>query len=1024
MQNKGVIRLFAILFALACLYQLSFTWVTRGVESDAKDAAKGDITREKAYLDSMSTQEVYNIFVEEFTYAEVKEKEINLGLDLRGGMNVILEVSVKDILRSLANNSRHPVFVQAIANTDKAQGNSQESYLENFFLEFDKANGEGVNLSDPAIFGSKSMNDIVGFNADDDAIKEELRKQVDAAVENVYTVLRARIDQFGVVQPNIQRLENTGRILIELPGVKDPDRVKKLLQSTAELEFWNLYEGAEFLNYLNAANERLKTIVPNPREKNTADASSSEGIQEVENLDFDAVEETVAEEAMDYSASSSIDSLLAGSDDEAASDSLNAFNPLFEILYPNYDFQNNQVGQGPIIGTVMVKDTGKVNRYLNMPQIRALLPSSMRYAEFVWTAKPRVEGSEALDLLAIKSNRDRTPDLAGDVVVDAGQDFDERNSPIVRMQMNASGARKWQEVTREASQQEPKRSVAVILDGLAYSYPRVQGEIAGGNTQIYGNFTIEEAQDLANILKAGKLPAPARIIQADIVGPSLGREAISAGLWSFVVAMSLVLIYMVFYYNQAGLISNVALLVNMFFIFGVLASLGAVLTLPGIAGIVLTIGMSVDANVLIYERIREELHHGKGLRLAISDGYKNALSSIIDANVTTLLTGIILYSFGTGPIRGFATTLIIGILTSLFTAIFITRLIFEWRLDGKHTVRFASKMTEGWFRNVNIDFLGKRKMAYTISGIIIALGIGSLVTRGLNYGVDFVGGRTYQVRFDQPVSTQDLAAVLGEEFVTEDGQNIVPEVKTIGSSSQVVITSKYRIDETGIEVEEEIKQKLFSACRSFFAETPDMDAFYSGTNELGLMSERQVGPTIADDIKKSAIWAVLFSLVVIFLYILIRFSRWQFSLGAVAATMHDVLIVLSIFSLGHGFLPFSMEIDQAFIAAILTVIGYSLNDTVVVFDRIREYFQTHHKRKDLIPMVNEALNQTLSRTLNTSMTTLVVMLVIFIWGGDTIRGFMFAMLIGIIVGTYSSLFVASPVMVDTMKKKIEDKPKK
>jgi SecD/SecF fusion protein len=488
--------------------------------------------------------------------------------------------------------------------------------------------------------------------------------------------------------------------------------------------------------------------------------------------------------------------------------------------------------------------------------------------------------------------------------------------------------------------------------------------------------------------------------------------------------MSLVLIYMVFYYNQAGLISNVALLVNMFFIFGVLASLGAVLTLPGIAGIVLTIGMSVDANVLIYERIREELHHGKGLRLAISDGYKNALSSIIDANVTTLLTGIILYSFGTGPIRGFATTLIIGILTSLFTAIFITRLIFEWRLDGKHTVRFASKMTEGWFRNVNIDFLGKRKMAYTISGIIIALGIGSLVTRGLNYGVDFVGGRTYQVRFDQPVSTQDLAAVLGEEFVTEDGQNIVPEVKTIGSSSQVVITSKYRIDETGIEVEEEIKQKLFSACRSFFAETPDMDAFYSGTNELGLMSERQVGPTIADDIKKSAIWAVLFSLVVIFLYILIRFSRWQFSLGAVAATMHDVLIVLSIFSLGHGFLPFSMEIDQAFIAAILTVIGYSLNDTVVVFDRIREYFQTHHKRKDLIPMVNEALNQTLSRTLNTSMTTLVVMLVIFIWGGDTIRGFMFAMLIGIIVGTYSSLFVASPVMVDTMKKKIEDKPKK
>lgn len=1012
MQNKGVIRLFAILFALACLYQLSFTWVTRGVESDARDAANGDAAREKAYLDSMSTQEVYNIFVEQFTYAQVKEKEINLGLDLRGGMNVILEVSVKDILRSLANDSRHPVFVQALANTDKAQGNSQESYLENFFVEFAKANGEGVKMSDPAIFGTKEMNDIIGFNAEDEEVKGELRKQVDAAVENVYTVLRARIDQFGVVQPNIQRLENTGRILIELPGVKDPDRVKKLLQSTAELEFWRLYEGAELLNFLNAANERLKTIIPNPREKKQQAANE---VAAVEDIAVDAVEE-VTDNSDSNQAETSIDSLLAGSGEESVADSLGGFNPLFEILYPNYDFQNNQVGQGPIVGTVMVKDTGKVNQYLRMPQVRALLPSSMRYVRFIWTAKPRVEGSEALDLLAVKSNREGTPDLAGDVVVDAAQDFDERNSPIVRMQMNAVGARKWQEITREASQQEPKRSVAVVLDGLAYSYPRVQSEIAGGNTQIFGNFTIEEAQDLANILKAGKLPAPARIIQADIVGPSLGREAINAGLWSFVVAMALVLLYMIFYYNQAGVISNVALLVNMFFIFGVLASLGAVLTLPGIAGIVLTIGMSVDANVLIYERIREELHHGKGLRLAIADGYKNALSSIIDANVTTLLTGIILYSFGTGPIRGFATTLIIGILTSLFTAIFITRLIFEWRLDGKHTVKFASKMTEGWFRNVNIDFLGKRKMAYTISGIIITLGVVSLLTRGLNYGVDFVGGRTYQVRFDQAVSTQDLATVLGEEFVDADGKKIVPEVKTIGTNNQVVITTKYRISETGIEVEDEIKNKLYSGCSSFFVDVPSQEAFYNAENDHGLMSERQVGPTIADDIKKSALWAVVFSLVIIFLYILIRFSRWQFSLGAVAATTHDVLIVLSIFSIGHGFLPFSMEIDQAFIAAILTVIGYSLNDTVVVFDRIREYIQTHHKRKDLVPMVNEALNQTLSRTLNTSMTTLVVMLVIFIWGGETIRGFMFAMLVGIIVGTYSSLFVASPVMVDTMKK--------
>lgn len=1017
MQNKGVIRLFAILFAIACLYQLSFTWVTRGVESDARDAANGDPKREKAYLDSMATQEVYNIFFEQFSYAEVKEKEINLGLDLRGGMNVILEVSVKDILRSLSNQSKHPVFNQALEATDIAQGNSQDSYLENFFVEFNKANGEGVKLSDPAIFGTKQMNDIIGFNADDETVQEELRKQVNASVENVYTVLRARIDQFGVVQPNIQRLENTGRILIELPGVKDPDRVKKLLQSTAELEFWNLYQGSDFLDFLNAANAELQKIVPNPREKNNSEANAdADGDVEetpVASLDFDAVEDEVA---IADSGASSIDSLLADTDDQAVSDSLNAFNPLFEILYPNYDFENRRAGQGPIVGTVLVRDTGKVNEYLRMAQIRALLPASMRDAQFIWTAKPRVEGSEALDLLAIRGNRDGIPDLGGDVIVDASQDFDEGNSPIVRMQMNAVGARKWQEITREASQQEPKRSVAVVLDGLAYSFPRVQSEIAGGSTQIYGNFTIEEAQDLANILKAGKLPAPARIIQADIVGPSLGKEAIQAGLWSFVVAMSLVLIYMIFYYNQAGMVSDIALLVNMFFIFGVLASLGAVLTLPGIAGIVLTIGMSVDANVLIYERIREELHHGKGLRLAIADGYKNALSSIIDANVTTLLTGIILYSFGTGPIRGFATTLIIGILTSLFTAIFITRLVFEWRLDGKHTISFASKMTEGWFRNVKIDFMGKRKMAYGISLTIIVLGMVSLGFRGLNYGVDFVGGRTYQVRFDQAISTEKLTDVLTKEFVDADGKAISPEVKTIGSSSQVVITTKYGIDETGEEIERDIKEKLYNGCSAFFVDPPSSDVFYDSETDFGLVSERQVGPTIADDIKKSAVWAIVFSLIVIFLYILIRFSRWQFSLGAVVATTHDVLIVLSIFSIGYGFLPFNMEIDQAFIAAILTVIGYSLNDTVVVFDRIREYFQTHNKRKDMIPMVNEALNQTLSRTLNTSMTTLVVMVVIFIWGGETIQGFIFAMLVGIIVGTYSSLFVASPIMVDTMKK--------
>ncbi len=1011
MQNKGVIRLFAIVFALACLYQLSFTWVTRGVESDAREYAQGDSEKEKAYLDSVANQNVYNILIDELTYSEVKEKEINLGLDLRGGMNVILEVSVKDILKSLSNNSRKPTFLLALENTDKVQKDSQDDYLTTFFEEFSKLNTEGTPLSDPSLFGNKNMSEIVGFNASDEIIREELRQQVDAAVGNVYTVLRARIDQFGVVQPNIQRLENSGRILIELPGVKDPDRVKKLLQSTAELEFWGLYEGAEVLGFLNLANEKLKTIVPNPRAgKESSDLASDES-DKTDILAIEAVSDSTSSDSTDADIASNESS-------EADSLGLGDFNPLFEVFVPNYNFEANNTNPGPIVGYTLVKDTGKVNMYLRMPQVRALLGAEMRYARFVWTAK--ADENKLLYLLALKGNRDNTPELDGDVVVDASQDFDEMARPIVRMQMNAIGAQKWQALTREASSQEPKRSVAVVLDNYAYSFPVVQNEIPGGNTQISGNFTIDEAQDLANILKAGKLPAPARIIQADIVGPSLGQEAISAGLWSFIVAMLVVLAYMIFYYNQAGVVSNIALLVNMFFIFGVLASLQAVLTLPGIAGIVLTIGMAVDANVLIYERIREELTNGKGLRLAVSDGFGNALSSIIDANVTTLLTGIILYIFGTGPIRGFATTLIIGILTSLFCAIFITRLIIEWRLDKKKSMRFSSKMTENLFKNVNINFLGMRKKAYIFSSIVILVGVGSLLTRGLNFGVDFVGGRTYQVRFDQPVNTQEIRTTLSDLFIDENGNGVTPEVKTIGSENQVVITTKYKVSEAGFEVEQEIQEIVYQGCSKFYAQEMSKEDFLNDDTAFGLMSERQVGPTIADDIKKSAFWAIVFSLIIIFLYILIRFSRWQFSLGAVAATAHDVLIVLSIFSIGYGFLPFSLEIDQAFIAAILTVIGYSLNDTVVVFDRIREYFRTHNKRKDIVPLVNEALNQTLSRTLNTSLTTLVVMLVIFIWGGDNIRGFMFAMLIGILVGTYSSLFIASPIMVDTLKKSKED----
>lgn len=1020
MQNKGVIRLFAIVFALACIYQLSFTYVTRSVESDADDYANGDPELREDYLDSMRIEKV---FLDSYTYGEVKEKEINLGLDLRGGMNVILEVSVKDILKEIANNTNNVVFNEALKLADKNAANSQDNYLDNFFAAFNEVNQEraaNLKLSDPSLFGTKEMNDKLGFNASDDKVIAELNAQVNASVENVYTVLRARIDQFGVVQPNIQRLDDGGRILVELPGVKDPDRVKKLLQSTAELEFYELYEGYELLNFLVSANDRLRGLVENPRAGQISQDSSVADVLD----EFQAVNETVdsAFAGLDSTATEG-DSLFADASADST-DALNQFNPLFEVFGANYDSETNQPRLGPIVGFSSVSDTDKVNEYLSNPRILALLPGNMRNMKFIWSAKPDENG--LVYLLAAKTTRDGKAALSGDVVVDAKQDFNQMNDPIVTMAMNANGSSRWAKLTREAvgdpNNPDDNRSVAVVLDNLAYSYPRVNNEISTGRTEIVGSFTVKEAEDLANILKAGALPAPARIIQADIVGPSLGQEAITAGLWSFVIALGIVMVYMIFYYSGAGAASDLALIVNMFFIFGVLASVGAVLTLPGIAGIVLTIGMAVDANVLIYERIREELNNGKGLRLAIEDGYKNAYSSIIDANVTTFLTGVILYAFGTGPIRGFATTLIIGILTSLFCAIFITRLVFEARLASKKGVAFFTNATRNAFTKFNIDFLAKRKIAYTISGLIILTGIISLSTRGLNYGVDFVGGRSYQVRFDQPVNSVDIQTSLGDFFVNEDGTKVFPEVKTIGEESQIIVTTKFKINETGPEVEEDIKNRLYDGLMSYYNEAPSKADFFSeasGASDIGVVAERQVGPTIADDIKSSAVLAIIFSLVVIFLYILIRFSKWQFSAGAVAAAFHDVLVVMSLFSLLYGILPFSLEIDQAFIAAILTVIGYSLNDTVVVFDRIREYFRTHNKKKGMHEIVNEALNRTLSRTINTSLTTFFVLLIIFIFGGEVIRGFMFALLIGVVVGTYSSLFIATPIMIDTMKKEKE-----
>ncbi len=1019
MQNKGVITLFAVVFALACLYELSFTFVARSVQSDAQEFAGGDVAKENRYLDSMSNLEVYPGLG--YTYREVKNREMNLGLDLKGGMNVILEVSVKDVIKGIANDSRDPLMAQALDNTDKAQASTQGAYVESFFTELDKLNqatGAPRPYSDPTLFGTPEMSDVLGFNATDDAIKDKIRGDVDAAVINVFTVLRARIDQFGVIQPNIQRLENSGRILIELPGVKDPTRVQKLLQSTAELQFWRLYEGSEVFGFLIQTNEKLRSIVERPAyldSNSTASAVEDEAMPE----DVSVIEEDSAVAATEIE--NVEDSALA--DNEVANDSTlqeQQFNPLFEVFAPYID-QNNNPLPGPRVGYAAIKDTHKINEYLRMPQVRALLPPTMRYAKFLWTHKPEKD-SDILFLIAVQGNRDNKPDLDGGVVVNARKDIDEFNRPVVSMTMNGVGAQKWQKLTAEAAQQDPKRSVGVVLDNYVYSYPQVQGEISGGRTQISGQFTTEEADDLANILRAGKLDAPAKIIQADVVGPSLGQEAINASFSSFMIALLLVLVYMIFYYNQAGMVADFALITNMFFIFGILDAMGAVLTLPGMAGIVLTIGMAVDANVLIFERIREELSQGKGLRAALKDGYKNSYSAIVDANVTTLLTGVILYWFGTGPIRGFATTLIIGILTSLFCAIFISRLIFEWRLKGDKEVSFYTSITKNWWSKVNLDFLGKRKMAYIISAVLIVVSLGSLLTKGLNLGVDFQGGRSYQVRFDQPVSVSDIAASLGDQFVDENGNKFTPIVKTLGEPNQVIITTNYRINETGAETEEVITMQLYEGLKGYFETPIDSKSFLTDTESgTGLIATRVVGPTIADDIKVAAIWAIVLSLIVVFLYIMIRFRKWQFSLGAVAALTHDVIIVLGAFSLLNGVLPFQLEIDQAFIAAILTVIGYSLNDTVVVFDRIREYYAHYHAKRPLFDIFNGAINQTLSRTFNTSVTTFFVMLIIFLFGGEVIRGFMFALLLGIIVGTYSSIFIASSVTFDSLKDKETDK---
>jgi SecD/SecF fusion protein len=986
MQNKGAILTFAILLAAVCFYQLSFTWVSNKVKDDAIEYAQGDEMKEFQYLDSMKSEVVYNFLgLKKFTFKDVQELEINLGLDLKGGMNVTLQVEVQDIIRAMSNYSDDETFNAALALATKNQQNSTKDYVTLFGEAFEEID---PNAKLASVFNTLELRDQVNFNTSNADVLKIIDEQTKAAIANAFNIIRTRIDRFGVAQPNIQNLQTSGRILVELPGVKDQNRVRSLLQGTANLEFWETYENQEVYQYMLQANERIKEMQVLESEKGVEDTTP-------ESTEAEATADTTEENSL-------LSELEAGAADDttATPDNLAAFKeqyPLFALLNPSTD-QAGQLYAGPIVGIAHAKDTAQVNTYLHNPQIKSIFPRDLKFA---WTAKSMDEAGNYYRLIALKvTTRDGKAPLDGGVITDARQDFDQFGSnPEVAMQMNAEGAKVWQRMTKE----NVGKSIAIVLDGYVRSFPNVNQEIAGGRSSISGLESIEEAQDLANVLKSGKMPAPARIIQEDIVGPSLGQKAINSGLLSFVIAFALVLLYMLFFYSKnAGLAANIALIANMFFIFGILASLGAVLTLPGIAGIVLTIGMSVDANVLIYERIQEEMRAGKGVKLAITDGYKNAYSAIIDGQVTTLLTGIVLYMFGSGPIKGFATTLIIGILTSLFSAIFLTRLIFEWQLKKGGRILFASTATEGWLRNMKIKFLEKRKMFYVISGLFILISIGSFFVRGLNYGIDFKGGRSYIVEFQKDVEVGEVRAALADVF------GAAPEVKTSGED--IKITTDYRIEDRSEDVDNEVEALLMQGLKD--ADLIDQSVTLEEFTQDYQQSSQKVGPTISDDIRKDAAIAIGFSLIIIFLYILVRFRDWQYGLGAVAALAHDSLIVLGIFSLLSGVLPFSLEIDQAFIAAILTVLGYSINDTVVVFDRIREYLGLHPKR-NREENVDAALNSTLRRTFSTSLSTFVVLLAIFLFGGATIRGFTFALLIGVVVGTYSSLFIATPIAHDT-----------
>ena len=980
MQNKGLIKFFAILFALVSIYQLSFTFVSSKVKNDAKSFAGGNPEKEVKYLDSIGKEKVFNLGFTDFTFNEVKDKQINKGLDLEGGINVILQISVKDILKGLSNNSKNPIFNKSLADATANQKGNQ-TYIDAFFEAFESNSKGAVKLASPDIFANRSLQGEGGvdFQMTDAQVKKVIKRKVDESVESAFGVLRKRIDKFGVTQPNIQKLGESGRILVELPGAKDVDRIKKLLQSTAQLEFWETYKIDEIGSFLMAANESLKKTETNK------------------------VAKTVAKD--------SISALLTDTKDSAASKKGN--NPLLDKIIGQ--------GGGPILGLFSPKDTAVVNGYLKRADIKILLTGEQRYAKFVW-GKPttikdaKAKDVDAVELYALKGNRDNIPAMGGGVVTDAKDTFDQLGKPAVSMQMNNQGAKSWEELTGRAYTQ--KSNIAIVLDDIVYSAPGVSsGPISGGRSEISGNFDVTETKDLANVLRAGKLPAAAEIVQSEVVGPSLGQEAIDNGTNSALVGLLLVSLWMMVYYGKSGWYANIALGVNLLFLFGILASLGAVLTLPGIAGIVLTMGTAVDANIIIYERAKEELREGKSLGEAVIASYswKGAMRSIVDANVTHILIGSVLFIFGSGPIKGFATTLLIGIITSLFTSIFIARIFIDRNIAGKNDLSFVTSFSKNFFTNFHFDFLRIKKWTYAFSALVTVVSLYSLFfMNGLDQGVDFVGGRTFQVRFEKPIQAEAVKAELVKVF---EGS---AEVKIFGSDNQLKITTKYKVQDHGVQADEEVNKILYDNLKQHFSAGLTYDKFvnaYDG-KKLGILQASKVGPTVAEDIKTNAYWAVLGAMLIVFLYLLISFRKWQYGLGAIAAVAHDVIFVLGIYSLCWKFMPFGMEIDQHFIAAILTVIGYSMNDTVIVFDRVREFLDGKTKGT-FSEIVNKSINSTMSRTINTSLTMIGVLLIMFIFGGESIRGFIFAMLVGIIVGTYSSLFIATPVLVDTISR--EDK---